>query len=403
MGTATPKYQILLDWVLENAESGKMKPGCKIPSENELAEMFGISRQTVRHAIGLLEQKDVVKRVRGSGTYLEYGMPEGENRQAGPAGQGAAKGQERKEGEDSKEGQEPWEGQKSGRLARTLPRRYQNVAVISTYADDYIFPSVIQGIERTLSKNHYTMQIAFTRNRVSREREALANLIEKDCIDGLILEPAQSALPSSNIRLYQTLAERHIPILCFHCSNPELDFPCVAMDDRQVGGQAVSYLIEAGHKCIGGIFKSDDSQGHLRYQGFEQALKKAGIKPKGREVVWMDTVAMAEMELWADYLFRRLEGCTAVVCYNDQVAYRLAMLCQKRGIRIPEDLSLVGIDHLEQAFGGQQKITSFQHPKEALGRKAAENMIRMIENPLFDGNYLFEAPLVELGTVKKLV
>ena len=42
-------------------------------------------------------------------------------------------------------------------------------------------------------------------------------------------------------------------------------------------------------------------------------------------------------------------------------------------------------------------------PKEALGRKAAENMIRMIENPLFDGNYLFEAPLVELGTVKKLV
>lgn len=399
MGTATPKYQILLDWVMENAENGKMKPGSKIPSENELAEMFGISRQTVRHAIGLLEQKDVVKRVRGSGTYLE-GVPDGEKPHAGPGENGTAGRQGLREGQEPREGQER---QKSGGAARTLRRRYQNVAVISTYADDYIFPSVIQGIERTLAKNHYTMQIAFTKNRVSREREALANLIEKDCIDGLILEPAKSALPNANIKLYQALLEQHIPILCFHCSNPELNFPCVAMDDRRVGEQAVSCLIEAGHKMIGGIFKSDDSQGHLRYQGFEWAMKKAGIKLKGREVVWMDTVSMAEMEQWADYLFRRLEGCTAVVCYNDQVAYRLAGLCKKRGIRIPEDLSLVGIDHLEQPFGGQQKITSFQHPKEALGRKAAENMIRMIEDPSFDGNYLFDAPLVELGTVKQLI
>lgn len=175
------------------------------------------------------------------------------------------------------------------------------------------------------------------------------------------------------------------------------------MDDRQVGRQAAACLIRAGHEKIGGIFKSDDNQGHLRYQGFEQSLKEAGIRLKGKETVWMDTVSMAEMELWADYLFHRLEGCTAVVCYNDQVAYRLAGLCEKRGIRIPEDLSLVGIDHLEQAFGGQQKITSFQHPKEALGRRAAENMIRMIQDPSFDGNYLFDAPLVELGTVKKLV
>lgn len=376
MGTGTPKYQILLDWVMENAESGKMKRGSKIPSENELAEMFGISRQTVRHAIGLLEQKDVVKRVRGSGTYLEYGEP-GENEEA----------KERRKSAGPKE---------------NSPKRYQNVAVISTYADDYIFPSVIQGIERTLSKNHYTMQIAFTRNRVSREREALVNLIGKNCIDGLILEPAQSALPNANMNLYQTLAGRHIPILCFHCSNWEMDFPCVAMDDRRVGEQAASCLLQAGHKKIGGIFKSDDSQGHLRYQGFGQALKEAGIKLKGKEVVWMDTVSMAEMELWADYLFHRLEGCTAVVCYNDQVAYRVAGLCEQRGIRVPEDLSLVGIDHLEQAFGGQRKITSFQHPKEALGRKAAENMIRMIEDPLFDGNYLFDARLVELGTVKQI-
>ena len=109
MGTATPKYQILLDWVMENAENGKMKPGCKIPSENELAEMFGISRQTVRHAIGLLEQKDVVKRVRGirraGGRKPVYRT--GRDRRCGTAGAG---------------GKAKWQ-QVCGRAAQTISER----------------------------------------------------------------------------------------------------------------------------------------------------------------------------------------------------------------------------------------------------------------------------------------
>ena len=76
-----------------------MKVGEKLPSENELSERFGLSRQTVRHAVDILEQQKLVLRVRGSGTYV--------------GGNGKAERQE----------------------------RYMNIAVISTYVDSYIFPS----------------------------------------------------------------------------------------------------------------------------------------------------------------------------------------------------------------------------------------------------------------------
>ena len=110
MGTQELKYKAVYNWVLDNINSGALKVGEKLPSENELSERFGLSRQTVRHAVDILEQQKLVLRVRGSGTYV--------------GGNGKAERQE----------------------------RYMNIAVISTYVDSYIFPPVVRGIERVLSK-----------------------------------------------------------------------------------------------------------------------------------------------------------------------------------------------------------------------------------------------------------
>ncbi|MCD7869779.1 MAG: GntR family transcriptional regulator [Enterocloster clostridioformis] len=374
MGTQELKYKEVYNWVLDNINSGALKVGEKLPSENELSERFGLSRQTVRHAVDILEQQKLVLRVRGSGTYV--------------GGNGKTERQE----------------------------RYMDIAVISTYVDSYIFPPVVRGIERVLSKRGYTTQIAFTGNRVSREQDILNNLIDKDIIDGLIVEPAKSALPNPNLHYYQELKERGIPILFFNSRYPELELPCVSMNDEQVGKKAVEYLIKNGHQNIGGVFKSDDGQGHLRYKGFlsgmlEAGIKvkdanvvwlEAGIKVKDANVVWLDTEDFLDLDQWSDYLFHRLEGCTGVVCYNDEVAYVLSGLCEKRGIAIPDQLSIVSVDNSDLATLASVKLASFPHPMEALGRKAAENMISMIENPYFDGNYLFDSDIIERDSVKVL-
>ena len=199
MSTQELKYKAVYNWVLDNINSGALKVGEKLPSENELSERFGLSRQTVRHAVDILEQQKLVLRVRGSGTYV--------------GGSGKTERQE----------------------------RYMNIAVISTYVDSYIFPPVVRGIERVLSRKGYTTQIAFTGNRVSREQDILNNLIDKDIIDGLIVEPAKSALPNPNLHYYQELKERGIPILFFNSRYPDLELPCVSMNDEQVGKKAVEW------------------------------------------------------------------------------------------------------------------------------------------------------------------
>ena len=69
-------------------------------------------------------------------------------------------------------------------------------------------------------------------------------------------------------------------------------------------------------------------------------------------------------------------------------------------MKVPEDLSIVGID--DANIAQIRDLSSFPHPKEELGRKAAENLLHMIEDPSFDGNYLFDAQPVLRGSVKQL-
>lgn len=360
MKAQVPKYKEVVEWVLENINNGTFPMGGKLPSENELSARFNLSRQTIRHAIEVLEKQELVTRVQGSGTYV---------------------------GESLK-------------VKRT--ESYKNIAVISTYVDSYIFPPVLKGIERVLSKEGYTMQLAFTGNRIERESNILDHILEKGMIDGLIVESAKSALPNPNLHYYRKLMEQGIPILFFNSCYKELNLPLVALDDVQAGQKAAEYLIQNGHTSIGGIFKSDDGQGALRYTGYLRALQNAGLKLNSKIVFWLDTDDLETPEAWEDYLFLRMEGCTAISCYNDEVAYLIAGICQKRGIKIPEQLSLIGIDNSELAVFGETKITSLPHPVEALGRKAAKNMIKLIENPNFDANYMFDSEVIERESVKKI-
>lgn len=358
-----PKYRTVVNWIQEQINNGTFRLGEKLPSENELSAQFHLSRQTVRRAIEVLERQKMVSRIQGSGTFVGIG----------------------------------------GRYDQyNRQERYMNIAVVSTYVDSYIFPAVLKGIERTLSKGGYTMQLAFTGNRVEREQEVMDKLLEKGLIDGLIAEPSKSALPNPNLHYYQKLIEQGVPVLFFNSNYTQLNLPYVSLDDERVGQKAVEYLLNAGHREIGGIFKSDDGQGHLRYAGYIRGLQKAGLKIDERKVVWIDTEAFREMEQWSDYLFSRLENCTGIVCYNDEVAHMLAEICQKKGIVIPDQLSLVGVDNSDLTMVGDISITSFPHPVEQLGKKVAENMIQMIDNRYFDGNYLFDSNVIERSSVKKI-
>ena len=360
MAVQEPKYQAVIDWITEEIASGRLQPGDRLMPEEKMSKKFDMSRQTIRRATQALVEQNIVTRVQGSGTYV-------------------------------------------GGVTPKIPKkRHMNVAVVSTFYESYIFPLTLRGIEKTLSQAGYAMQVSFTDNKVTNESKILKTLLEKNNIDGLIVEPSKGALPNRNIKYYKEFLNRHIPIIFFNDMYPDLQAPCVRLDDKAVSADATRLLIEAGHKKIAGIFKLDDGQGGRRYSGFVDAVIKADLKTDSRQIFWVDTEAQMELKEQEEYLFKRIEGCTGVVCYNDEVAKQLIDLALKRGIRVPEDLSVVSIDDSDLSEICRVPFTSFPHPKEKLGEKTAENLLKMIENPLVDGNYIFSAEPVLRNSVQRI-
>lgn len=359
MDKGKAKYLELVNWIKEQIAQKELIPGQKMYSENELSGMFHLSRQTVRHAIGILESEGILRRIQGSGTYIN-----------------------------------------DDRLANLENKK--RIAVITTYVDGYIFPRTIQGIENTLSDWGYSVQIAFTNNQSERERTVLEDIINRDEVAGIIAEATKSNLPNFNLPLFREIQRKNIPILFINSYYPNLKAPHVSLNDRAAGKAATSYLIEKGHKRIGGIFKLDDGQGAYRYEGYAQAFHEAGLQIDDSRIIWVDTEDLKHLEELKEKFVNRLRDCSAVVAYNDEVAFGVVELLKEEGIRIPEDISFVGIDNSELAVIGDVSITSIPHPMEKLGEKAAANLIEMIHDGGFDGTYEFDVSIIERESVLNL-
>ena len=182
MADEKAKYEEIADRIISEMEQGKLKPGERIYSENELVSLFQVSRQTARHAVSVLEARGVVRRVRGSGTYI--------------------RGQEK---------------QVEAKRSRTM-----RIAVMTTYVDEYIFPSMLREMETRLSRGGYTLQISFTYNAVEKERMILNGFLREDSVDGIIAEPTKSGLPNPNLDIYRELQKRKVPVLFLNSYYPGL-------------------------------------------------------------------------------------------------------------------------------------------------------------------------------------
>lgn len=328
------KYRELSNTLRNAIQTGVYGEGQKLPSENELADSTGFSRQTVRQAMSLLEEEGFLSRVRGSGTYVRSAVP---------------------------------------RRSAT-----HNIAVITTYIGEYIFPAILHGIDEVLSQNGYTPMLTATRNRVDNERKILNDLLQKP-IDGLIVEGTKTALPNPNIDLYSHLKEIGIPVVFINGFYPELKKPIyVVADDRAGGRKVCEELLKKGHRHVAGIFKSDDIQGHRRYAGYADALRSQGIAVSDDNVLWYTTEN--KEDLLNSLTIRTLHDCTAVVCYNDEVALQVLNILQENEIEVPEQMELVSFDNSTLAQLSPVKFLSLSNPKEHLGQLAAQKMINILEH-----------------------
>ena len=144
---------------------------------------------------------------------------------------------------------------------------------------------------------------------------------------------------------------------------------------------AAECLIAKGHDKIGGIFKVDDQQGHLRFSGFTDLCRERGVALQDDRIAWY-TTEQRELLLSGEQerkILKMLADCTAVVCYNDQIAAPLIASLLRAGRRVPEDIAVISFDRSTYSDLTPVALTSLEHPKEEIGRVAAKKLLRMIK------------------------
>ena len=156
-----PKYQVILEDIRSDILSGTYSIGEQIPTESALQDQYSVSRQTVRKAILALSNEGFLRSEKGSGTYVS-------NQYRAKAGGGT---------------------------------NNRTIGVITTYNSDYIFQSIIRGIEGRLNEDNYSLLLASTNNDVAQEKKALEMMLSYG-VDGLIIEPTKSNLYKPNIAYY---------------------------------------------------------------------------------------------------------------------------------------------------------------------------------------------------------
>ncbi|SFM14194.1 GntR family transcriptional regulator [Salibacterium qingdaonense] len=357
-----PKYQIIIDDIKSRIFSGEYVQDKPIPTESILQKQYDVSRQTVRKAIADLSNEGFLRSEKGSGTYVN-------NRY---------------------------------HADQRLNSSKKTICVITTYISDYIFPSIIRGIESRLNDDGFSLLLASTNNNVEQEKDALETMLSFG-VDGLIIEPTKSNLYNPNIAYYMAFKEQGVPIIMINAYYDELDVPFLCLDDVQSGYLAASELISKGHSQIGLVSKMDDLQGKYRMRGYVQAMGEAKLEFKPEYVLSFTTETKSDLyNRLKEFLLRNKEELTAIVCYNDEVGLEVAGVCRELDIAIPEELSIIGQDNSYIAKNANINLSTLTHPQEQMGRDAADWVIRKLQGAKNLPNEMYYQPVLMPGeTIKE--
>ena len=170
-----------------------------------------------------------------------------------------------------------------------------------------------------------------------------------------------------------------IPVVFFNGYYPSLSGTYSVCADNQAGGaELVRHLIERGHTKIAGFFKSDDIQGHQRYSGFISELFRNGLIIPDENVFWYITETKEELFNNPQEVLNRLGDNTAVVCYNDEVAFGLIKCLLSAGRRVPEDVAVVSFDNSNLSRISPVTITSLSYEDRNIGKIAAQKLVDIL-------------------------
>jgi DNA-binding LacI/PurR family transcriptional regulator len=259
--------------------------------------------------------------------------------------------------------------------ARSLVmRRTHAVGVVVTTIADPWAAEVVEGIERTAYAHGYSLILAASNDEPEREIAAVEMLRSKR-VDAVIVTSSRVGA------LHQVrLGAAGVPVILLnsHSQQQTLHTFSVRVDDRHGGCLATAHLIDLGHRCIAHVAGlAGHSPSAERLDGYLAALAEAGLPFDPALVIPGDGRFLGgEAALAA--LHDLTPRPTAVFCYNDMTAIGLLRAARQAGLRIPDDLAVVGFDDIPIAAYVSPALTTVAQPKFELGQRAMAMAMALI-------------------------
>ncbi|MFZ2096511.1 MAG: LacI family DNA-binding transcriptional regulator [Anaerolineales bacterium] len=234
---------------------------------------------------------------------------------------------------------------------------------------------IIRGIDAELGLKDIDLILYTTHRTASKEASYVANLA-KGMVDGLLL-----VLPRRPADFIGTLTQRDFPFVLIDHQGIGLDCPAVGAANWQGGFTATEYLIKLGHRRIGFITGWMDLGCALdRLDGYRSALRTNHI-PEEPELIYEGTFFQPDGFTGASTLLDLPNPPTAIFASNDVMAMGVIDAVRTRGLRVPENISLIGFDDIPQASMIHPALTTISQPLEKMGRVATQMLLELLSQP----------------------
>ncbi len=278
------------------------------------------------------------------------------------------------------------------RPSRLRPRSSGLIGLIVAELQNPVFPAFAQVIETALSRHGYTAVLCTQTPEGAGEDEYVGMLLDRG-VSGIIFVSGLHADLTIDRSRYEDLRRQKLPMVFVNGYLPGLGITTLSCDDVAAGRIATGHLAGLGHRRIGFI------SGPARYSTVQRRL--AGYRATMRELLGSspdDLIELAPFDVEGGHTAAAAllaQGATALVCGSDMMALGAIRAARRAGLRVPEDVSVVGADDSPLMTFTDPPLTTVRQPAQNIGRAAVRTITDEIKGLVSKpAEYLFEPELV---------
>ena len=279
-------------------------------------------------------------------------------------------------------------------------KRTKNIGVIIPDIVHHFFTTVFRGIEQYANKQGYNVIVCVSDESFDKEVINM-EMLSNGSVDGFIMSLSAETQKKKDFNHLKEITEQGIPLVLFDRVTNEIDCDKVLINDKEAAKHAVNKLIKNGRKKIALITTEDYfSVSKARESGYREALSTSNLKVNESLILKLPFMDVDENALKTFFNNQEID---AVLCVNEIFAIHSMSLVQKKGMRIPEDISFIGFTDGILSKYANPRLTSVAQHGEKMGEVAAKMLIEKVEHEIEDEEEVetFRTEVIETTLIER--